>query len=185
MAKALLFVESKPATPEQVDEYHAGTRALTFPRCSASTDSSRPVAGRPTTATPSSRSTRSTPTSTPPGQPQGRVAVRADVQTGCGAAGTAARSALPDTRQRSHRVIDRERPLRLTPLPDAEWDDRCREALSSLIPAERANAHGAGNVLATLVRHPDLTAGLSAVQRVPAAELDAVGRESGRSGCCV
>ncbi|MGA8331403.1 MAG: carboxymuconolactone decarboxylase family protein [Mycobacterium sp.] len=54
-------------------------------------------------------------------------------------------------------MISPERPLRLTPLPDAEWDDRCRKALASLIPAERANAHGAGNVLATLLRHPDLT----------------------------
>ena len=50
-----------------------------------------------------------------------------------------------------------EHPLRLTPLPDADWDDRCRSALASLIPAERANAHGAGNVLATLLHHPDLT----------------------------
>ena len=50
-----------------------------------------------------------------------------------------------------------EHPLRLTPLPDPEWDDRCRTALASLIPAERANVHGAGNVLATLLRHPDLT----------------------------
>ena len=49
-------------------------------------------------------------------------------------------------------------PLRLTPLPDADWDDRCRNALASLIPAERADVHGAGNVLATLLRHPDLTA---------------------------
>jgi 4-carboxymuconolactone decarboxylase len=54
-------------------------------------------------------------------------------------------------------VISADRPLRLTPLPDAEWDDRCRNALASLIPAERANVHGAGNVLATLLRHPDLT----------------------------
>lgn len=51
-----------------------------------------------------------------------------------------------------------ERPLRLTPLPDADWDDRSRTALASLIPAERANARDAGNVLATLLHHPDLTA---------------------------
>lgn len=51
-----------------------------------------------------------------------------------------------------------ERPLRVKPLPDAEWDDRCRTALASLIPADRANGQGAGNVLATLLRHPDLTA---------------------------
>lgn len=48
-------------------------------------------------------------------------------------------------------------PLRLTPLPADEWDDRARQALASLIPAERANPVGAGNVLSTLVRHPDLT----------------------------
>lgn len=48
-------------------------------------------------------------------------------------------------------------PLRLTPLPADEWDDRTRSALAALIPAERANPAGAGNVLSTLVRHPDLT----------------------------
>ena len=48
-------------------------------------------------------------------------------------------------------------PLRLTPLPADEWDDRSRAALASLIPTERANPVGAGNVLSTLVRHPDLT----------------------------
>ena len=48
-------------------------------------------------------------------------------------------------------------PLRLTPLPAEEWDDRTRAALASLIPAERANPDGAGNVLSTLVRHPELT----------------------------
>jgi 4-carboxymuconolactone decarboxylase len=50
-----------------------------------------------------------------------------------------------------------QHPLRLTPLPAAEWDDRTRRALAALIPAERANPTGAGNVLSTLVRHPDLT----------------------------
>lgn len=49
-------------------------------------------------------------------------------------------------------------PLRLTPLPAEEWDERARTALASLIPAERANPVGAGNVLSTMVRHPDLTA---------------------------
>ncbi|MCA2240846.1 MULTISPECIES: carboxymuconolactone decarboxylase family protein [Mycobacterium] len=51
-----------------------------------------------------------------------------------------------------------QHPLRLTPLPADEWDERAREALASLIPVERANPVGAGNVLSTLVRHPDLTA---------------------------
>ncbi|OBF08230.1 carboxymuconolactone decarboxylase [Mycobacterium sp. ACS4054] len=49
------------------------------------------------------------------------------------------------------------RPIRLTPLPAEEWDERARASLASLIPAERANPGGAGNVLSTLVRHPDLT----------------------------
>jgi 4-carboxymuconolactone decarboxylase len=56
-----------------------------------------------------------------------------------------------------HPHRDRPTPLRLTPLPAEEWDDRARAALASLIPAERANPGGAGNVLSTLVRHPDLT----------------------------
>ena len=50
-----------------------------------------------------------------------------------------------------------ERPPRLTPLPDEEWDDRTRAALTALLPPERANARDAGNILATMVRHPDLT----------------------------
>jgi 4-carboxymuconolactone decarboxylase len=49
-------------------------------------------------------------------------------------------------------------PLRLTPLPADEWGERARTALASLIPTERANPVGAGNVLSTMVRHPDLTA---------------------------
>ena len=49
------------------------------------------------------------------------------------------------------------RPLRLTPLPAEDWDDNARKALASLIPPDRANPSGSGNVLSTLVRHPDLT----------------------------
>ncbi len=49
------------------------------------------------------------------------------------------------------------RPVRLTPLPTEEWDEHARASLASLIPAERADPSGAGNVLSTLVRHPDLT----------------------------
>ncbi|WP_448465892.1 carboxymuconolactone decarboxylase family protein [Mycolicibacterium sp. XJ870] len=45
----------------------------------------------------------------------------------------------------------------MSPLPSAEWGDETQEALASLIPRERANPEGAGNVLSTLVRHPDLT----------------------------
>jgi 4-carboxymuconolactone decarboxylase len=50
-----------------------------------------------------------------------------------------------------------ERPMRLTPLPDEEWDDETRAAVAALLPPERANARDAGNVVATLVRHPRLT----------------------------
>jgi 4-carboxymuconolactone decarboxylase len=46
---------------------------------------------------------------------------------------------------------------RLTPLPEEEWDDETRDAVRALLPPERANARDAGNVLATMVRHPDLT----------------------------
>lgn len=46
---------------------------------------------------------------------------------------------------------------RLEPLPDDEWDDSVRESLRSLLSADRANPRGAGNMLATLVRHPALT----------------------------
>jgi 4-carboxymuconolactone decarboxylase len=49
------------------------------------------------------------------------------------------------------------RPVRLTPLPAEEWDEGVRASLASLIPTERAHPSGAGNVLSTLVRHPDLT----------------------------
>ena len=47
--------------------------------------------------------------------------------------------------------------MRLTPLPEEEWDDPARAAVTALLPPERANARDAGNVLATMVRHPDLT----------------------------
>lgn len=47
--------------------------------------------------------------------------------------------------------------MRLPPLPDDQWDDRTRAALAGLLPEERRNLRGAGNALATLVRHPGLT----------------------------
>lgn len=46
---------------------------------------------------------------------------------------------------------------RLEPLPGDRWDDAVRDSLRSLLPAERTNPRDAGNVLATLVRHPGLT----------------------------
>ena len=54
-------------------------------------------------------------------------------------------------------VVNERHPLRLTPLPTEDWDDNARAALASLIPPDRANPSGAGNVLSTLVRHPNLT----------------------------
>jgi AhpD family alkylhydroperoxidase len=46
--------------------------------------------------------------------------------------------------------------MRLAPLPDDEWDERARGALAGLVPEHRRNVRGAGNALATMVRHPDL-----------------------------
>jgi len=47
-------------------------------------------------------------------------------------------------------------PQRLPPLPDDQWDDRTREALSSLLPRRLRNERGAGPAIGTLARHPDL-----------------------------
>jgi 4-carboxymuconolactone decarboxylase len=47
--------------------------------------------------------------------------------------------------------------VRVSPLPAGEWDDAVDHALSGMLPAERRNPEGAGNLLATLVRHPKLT----------------------------
>ena len=46
--------------------------------------------------------------------------------------------------------------MRLSPLPDDQWDERARGALAGFLPAKRRDLRGAGNALATLVRHPDL-----------------------------
>jgi 4-carboxymuconolactone decarboxylase len=48
--------------------------------------------------------------------------------------------------------------MRLTPLPDDQWDQRVIDALAVLVPEHRLNPVGAGTALATMVRHPDLTA---------------------------
>lgn len=45
----------------------------------------------------------------------------------------------------------------LTPLPADEWDDDTRRAFAGMLPRERQNPAGAGPMLSTLVRHPDLT----------------------------
>ncbi|WP_194827957.1 carboxymuconolactone decarboxylase family protein [Nocardia sp. XZ_19_231] len=47
--------------------------------------------------------------------------------------------------------------MRLPPLPADQWDEQVQRALSGLLPRDRQNPAGAGNALATLVRHPDLT----------------------------
>ncbi|HME49892.1 carboxymuconolactone decarboxylase family protein [Mycobacterium sp.] len=47
--------------------------------------------------------------------------------------------------------------MRLAPLPAGEWDDAVDHALAQTLPPERRNPAGAGNALATLVRHPKLT----------------------------
>ena len=47
--------------------------------------------------------------------------------------------------------------MRLSPLPADQWDDAARHAVSGMLPEERRNPRDAGNVLATLVRHPKLT----------------------------
>ena len=47
--------------------------------------------------------------------------------------------------------------MRVPPLPADQWDDAVDHALSGMLPAERRNPSSAGNLLATLVRHPELT----------------------------
>jgi alkylhydroperoxidase family enzyme len=47
--------------------------------------------------------------------------------------------------------------VRVPPLPADQWDDTVDHALSGMLPPERRNPAGAGNLLATLVRHPTLT----------------------------
>jgi 4-carboxymuconolactone decarboxylase len=46
--------------------------------------------------------------------------------------------------------------VRLAPLPPDEWDDAVLGALR-MMPEERRNPAAAGNAIATLVNHPDLT----------------------------
>ncbi|MCV7283432.1 carboxymuconolactone decarboxylase family protein [Mycolicibacterium flavescens] len=46
--------------------------------------------------------------------------------------------------------------MRVAPLPAEQWDEAVDGALSALSP-ERRNPESAGNLLATLVRHPKLT----------------------------
>ena len=52
---------------------------------------------------------------------------------------------------------ERKRPVRVPPLPADQWDEAVDNALSGMLPPERRNPEAAGNLLATLVRHPKLT----------------------------
>ena len=47
--------------------------------------------------------------------------------------------------------------MRLPPLPADRWDDTVNTALKGMLPRWRRNPENAGTVLATLVRHPELT----------------------------
>ena len=47
--------------------------------------------------------------------------------------------------------------MRVPPLPADQWDEAVDHALAGMLPEERRNPADAGNILATLVRHPDLT----------------------------
>jgi 4-carboxymuconolactone decarboxylase len=47
--------------------------------------------------------------------------------------------------------------MRVPPLPADQWDDAVDHSLSGMLPADRRNPDAAGNLLATLVRHPKLT----------------------------
>jgi 4-carboxymuconolactone decarboxylase len=46
--------------------------------------------------------------------------------------------------------------MRLSPLPADKWDDAARDAVAGMLPEERRNPAGAGNLLSTLVHHPKL-----------------------------
>lgn len=46
--------------------------------------------------------------------------------------------------------------MRLSPLPADQWDDAARDAVAGMLPEERRNPRDAGNLMATLVRHPKL-----------------------------
>lgn len=46
--------------------------------------------------------------------------------------------------------------MRLAPLTSEQWDDQARQVLASVVPEELLRKVGAGNMLATLVRHPAL-----------------------------
>lgn len=49
--------------------------------------------------------------------------------------------------------------MRVAPLPADQWDDTVDKALSGLMPEQMRNPETAGNLVATLVRHPRLAKG--------------------------
>ncbi len=46
--------------------------------------------------------------------------------------------------------------MRLQPLPADQWDEAVEQSLSGMLPPERRNPQGAGNLMSTLARHPKL-----------------------------
>ncbi len=81
--------------------------------------------------------------------------------------------------------------VRLPPLPADEWDDAARHAVAALLPEDRRNARDAGNLLGTLVRHPELTRAflrfsvylLSGSTLPPRVREQAILRVAHRRGC--
>src|SRR5438270_39358 len=58
----------------------------------------------------------------------------------------------------SHQVeAERRLRMRVQPLPADQWDEAVEQSLSGMLPPERRNPEGAGNLVSTLVRHPKLT----------------------------
>lgn len=46
--------------------------------------------------------------------------------------------------------------MRVSPLPENQWDEKVQGAFKGMLARDRMNPDGAGNALATLARHPDL-----------------------------
>ena len=81
--------------------------------------------------------------------------------------------------------------MRLSPLPADQWDDAARHAVAGLLPEHRRNPRDAGNLLGTLVRHPELTRAflrfsgylLSSSTLPPRVREQAILRVAHRRGC--
>ena len=63
--------------------------------------------------------------------------------------------------------------MRVQPLPADQWDEAAEQSLSGMLPPERRNPKGAGNLMSTLARHPKLAHAYPAVRCVPTVRLDA------------